>query len=245
MAREFQLYGPAHLAALATIAGIAWALLHWFRRPDVPAASKMRARRLLAAALIAGAALDPLFALAHHLDDPATAWHQIVHATLPLHVCDIVSFFLAGALVTGSRQMAEPGYFWSLAFTIQGLITPALQTSWLTPEYYSFFVQHGGAPLAALILAFGVGMPPAKGYLPRMIAWNLGYLATIYLLNALIHTNYGFVNSKPPSPSLLDHLGPWPWYMLTANLISLVLYLALGEAAKWLNHRFPPPTAHQ
>ena len=111
--------------------------------------------------------------------------------------------------------------------TLQGLLTPTLQYSWDAPEYYAFFVQHGGVPVAAVTLAFGTALKPHPGAFGRVVFWSWMYLAVVYGLNRLLGANYGFLNAKPPVPSLLDYMGPYPWYLLTLQFVAFALYLLL------------------
>jgi hypothetical integral membrane protein (TIGR02206 family) len=39
--------------------------------------------------------------------------------------------------------------------------------------------------------------------------------------------NYGFLRAKPPQASLLDLLGPWPWYILALDALAVVLFTLL------------------
>jgi len=40
-------------------------------------------------------------------------------------------------------------------------------------------------------------------------------------------SNYMFIAHKPDTPSLLDVLGPWPWYILSAEAVGLAVGLLL------------------
>ncbi|MDH3865332.1 MAG: YwaF family protein, partial [Gammaproteobacteria bacterium] len=40
-------------------------------------------------------------------------------------------------------------------------------------------------------------------------------------------SNYMDTGQKPATPSLLDMLGPWPWYLLAGELIAVLLVLLL------------------
>jgi hypothetical integral membrane protein (TIGR02206 family) len=241
--REFQPFSVSHwLAILATLAAGA-VLIRWFRRDDVTASSKLRLRKIIGSILVMAVVLDPVLTLLRYHGNPAAAWQLLVQDALPLHLCDVVSLLLAWALFSGRQRLAEVGYFWSVTATTQGLLTPALGSDWRSPEFYAFFVQHGGAPVAGVVLAFGIGLPPQAGYFKRMIWWSWGYLACAYPLNLLLGTNYGFINGKPGTPSLLDQLGPWPGYLIPLQLIAFAAYLILGEIAKFLVRRFPLPAA--
>jgi hypothetical integral membrane protein (TIGR02206 family) len=146
---------------------------------------------------------------------------------LPFYLCDIVSLVLGVALITRRQRWAELGYLWGMAGTVQGLITPTLYFSWDTAEYYVFFAQHGGVPVAALTLAFGTNLKPQPGAFWRAVLWSWVYIGGVYFVNLALGANYGFVNHKPNVPTLFDYMGPYPWYLLTVQAIAFSLYLLL------------------
>ena len=49
----------------------------------------------------------------------------------------------------------------------------------------------------------------------------------VSLLNWLLHTNYGYFNGPPDAPSLLDYMGPWPWYLFTLQAVALLFFFLL------------------
>ena len=52
-------------------------------------------------------------------------------------------------------------------------------------------------------------------------------MVVVFGLNHLLKANYGFLNGKPEVPTLFDHMGPYPWYLLTLQAIAFSLYLLL------------------
>jgi len=49
-----------------------------------------------------------------------------------------------------------------------------------------------------------------------------------FLINTLLKTNFAFASRPPDNPSLIDHLGSWPFYLFAMQGIALVLYLLLA-----------------
>lgn len=54
------------------------------------------------------------------------------------------------------------------------------------------------------------------------------YGAFIFLINRLLKSNYMYMMKKPGGgASLLDVLGPWPWYLLSAEAVTIVFFYLL------------------
>lgn len=164
---------------------------------------------------------------------PLHQWYYYITGTgnrdnlLPLHLCDIAAWIGAVALVTRKQSICELLYFWGLAGTLQGVITPALTQDYPNPRYFLFFILHLGVVCSALYVVFGLRRPPrASAKWTSWVAINL-YAILIGGLNALLSTNYGFLCRKPETASLFDVLGPWPWYIGSASLLALVLFIVL------------------
>lgn len=219
---EFQVYGLSHLAALAVTAMVAGSMILLARR------RRERAVRVMEIAL--GCALL--------LEWPAEAFYAwrwgLLNSgnALPLHFCSVAAILGALALFTHRAELCELLYFWGLAGTVQGLITPSLWRDYPHPAFFAFFALHGGVVSAALHVVYGRGITPRPGAVPRAVGWMLVYAVVVGSLNALIRAlggeaNYGFLCRKPESASLLDHLGPWPWYIGSIIGVAWVLFSAL------------------
>jgi uncharacterized membrane protein YwaF len=49
----------------------------------------------------------------------------------------------------------------------------------------------------------------------------------VTIINYMLGSNYMYTLRKPATSSLLDYMGPWPWYLLVAEFVALFLFLLL------------------
>ncbi len=225
--RAFVLFGLPHCTALAATAAAAVYMVRLNRSTSVTPERKHRANVVLALVLITAVLLDPPLTWWRYRESPDTAWRLVRETALPFYLCDVVSLVLAYALIRRRQRWAEIGYLWGLAGTMQGLITPTLYFSWDTPEYYSFFAEHGGVPVAGLTLAFGTELKPMPRAFCRAVFWSWVYMAVVFGVNVLLSANYGFLNEKPAVGTMFDYMGDYPWYLLTLQGIAFTLYALL------------------
>ena len=164
------------------------------------------------------------------------AWYSIdapksLDNFLPLQLCDLATLTAGFALLTKRRLLCALTYFWGLAATMQALITPAITVGFPHMAFVMFFVQHFA------IVATAFYLPIVEGWRPRQPLWkapleiyvcSVAYLIFAMTVNKLLGTNFGFASHKPDNPSLIDHLGAWPWYLVSMLGLALVLFYLLA-----------------
>lgn len=214
--RTFFPFCTSHLAALA-LTVLVLAVMIGLRRRGLPWAAL--AERGLALVLLL---FWPVSSLARYLTGELN-----LQNALPFHLCDVAAFAGAVALLKRDQLAAELVYFFGLAGTLNGLITPALLQDFPHLTFFAFFLGHSGIVIAAVHVVAGMGLTPRPGALGRMLGCILSYAAIVGAINGVLGTNYGFVCWKAPSPSLMDVLGPWPWYVGSLVLLSLVFFVVL------------------
>jgi hypothetical integral membrane protein (TIGR02206 family) len=157
---------------------------------------------------------------------------------LPLHLTDVVTIVSVLALWTPRPLLVELTWFWGLTASLQAVITPDLGTADF-PEllFWTFFITHAGAVVAALVLVVGRGNTPRPGAVWRAFAATLAVAAAAAIADLLTGGNYMWLREKPEAGSLLDVMGPWPWYIVSAAALALLLFVLLAAP---FTRRDPP-----
>jgi len=220
MLLAFQLFGLSHIGVLAVLFVITFLLIRRCRKE--PHAQRTKAALALLAFLCFAA--YPINQAILTADGGGYALDSL----LPFHLCDIAAFICGFALITRKPILCELAYFWGLAGTLQGLLTPNLGHDFPSPIFFMFFMMHGVIVITALVLPLGLGWRPRHGAALRAFVWVLVYAAFAFLVNYLLNTNFGFLMHKPEQASLLDVMGAWPWYVLWLIGAAGVLFFLLS-----------------
>jgi hypothetical integral membrane protein (TIGR02206 family) len=160
---------------------------------------------------------------------------------LPLQLCDVVAFVAAAALWSRHPLLVELTYFWGLAGTANGLISPDLPNHFPSYLFLQYFIAHGAIVAAALLLVVGLQIAPRRGALTRVTVLTLGLVMLDAGANFLTGGDYMYLRYKPAVPSLLDLMGPWPWYVVEAAGLALAIFFVLDLPFLIRRHR-PRPT---
>ena len=147
-----------------------------------------------------------------------------LESVIPLGICPLLFYLCAWVLWRRGQAVYEVAYYWALSGTLQALITPDVPRGFPDGEYIELFASHGSLILAVLYATFVFRMRPRWSSIPRVTLITVLYAAVLIPINALLGTNHMYVNAKPVSASLLDYLGPWPWYNLVGIGLAMVLF---------------------
>jgi hypothetical integral membrane protein (TIGR02206 family) len=136
--------------------------------------------------------------------------------SLPLQLCDLAAMAAVWALWSHSPTAFSLTYFWGLTLTSQAFVSPELSgPDFPSLQFLSFFGMHIMVFWAAVYLTWGVGLRPDWQRYRVAVGATICWGVAMFVLNRIAGTNYGFLNAKPAAASLLDLLGPWPWYLLS------------------------------
>lgn len=148
--------------------------------------------------------------------------------TLPLQLCDLSLFLSIAVLLTKHQLLFELLYYWGMGGAIQAILTPAIGGHTFPHfVFYQFFVSHCAILLSCIyMIAVEKFTPSPQSVLRTFIITNL-YAFFILPVNHFTGGNYLFLSWKPVGGSLLDFLGPWPWYILSLEVVALLFYSLL------------------
>ncbi|HEX9095789.1 MAG TPA: TIGR02206 family membrane protein [Candidatus Dormibacteraeota bacterium] len=225
------LLAAEHLGAVAVIAAATAALVAAARLRPGPWTTT--ATRSLAVVLVGAEVAWWVYLVATHANRADLAY------ALPFQLCDAAIFVSAVALWLRQQLLVEVTYFWGLAGTIQAIITPDLPQHFPTFPFIQYYVAHGGVVAAALLLVVGLGQWPR----PRAIFWvaalTVAYAAFVGVLDAVTGADYLYLRAKPATATVLDLMGPWPWYIAWAGLVGIALFVILDAPFRLLRRSQP------
>ncbi|MGM0903134.1 MAG: TIGR02206 family membrane protein [Bacillota bacterium] len=172
------------------------------------------------------------FELAFHVWLLASTYWDISDS-VPIELCSISLFLAIILLLTGNRTIYELLLFTALLGATQALITPVLYYDFPHIRFFYFFYTHIMMIWVALYFTWVKGYRPTIRSVGKVFVFLNILLPIVIVVNKLVDGNYMFLSHKPRTPSLLDYLGPYPWYILSIEglllILSLVVWLLLRE----------------
>jgi len=224
LAKDYQgepshLFGTAHLVALGIVLLVNLCFIFVHKRDEE---SNEEARTLMAAILISNE-------ISWHIWNYVTG-QWTLQTMLPLHLCSALVWLNAWMLLSKKQVLYDFAYLLGIVGSLQALLTPDLGIYGF-PHYRFFqtFISHGLIFTSAIYMTVVEEFRPTWKSLLRVLVIGNLYMAAVFVLNLKLGSNYLFIAHKPSTPSLLDILPPWPFYILWIEGIgiasALLLYL--------------------
>jgi len=143
-------------------------------------------------------------------------------------LCSVTAWTMPLLLIFRSQRYFQWVYYMGLLGASMALLTPEL-LNYGFPSYrfIEFFTAHG-AIIVAIVYSTVVERfrPQWRSLGPVILISNLYWLFCAGV-NRLIGSNYLYTQGKLPSPTLLDILGPYPWYLATMEVLGILFCLLL------------------
>ena len=150
-----------------------------------------------------------------------------IQEDLPLHLCGFSSILIPFMLFNKNFKLYETMYFWGVGGATQSLLTPTVQDPFPSFYYWEFFFTHSFIIIGVLHATIMFKYRPTMKGLFRTYWITFAMLFPMGLVNWAIGANYFFIAHKPETASLLDIMGPWPFYLFPLSLVALTIFLII------------------
>jgi len=145
---------------------------------------------------------------------------------LPLHLCRFANLLLPLAIYKKNNTLFQILFYWGLSAMFQAIFTPDITHDFPHFHYFRYIAAHH---LLVITIIYYVVVfdfkPTISGLKKAFIALN-AFLIVALIFNIILEANYFWLMDKPPAGSLLDFMGPWPWYILVAEFVALMHFYA-------------------
>ncbi|NOV03790.1 YwaF family protein [Paenibacillus planticolens] len=147
-----------------------------------------------------------------------------VKYTLPLELCSISQLLAIFMLLTRSRLLYQIVFFAGIGGALQAMLTPDLDYPFPHFRFFHFFIVHIAIILAPLYMTWIEKYRPTwKSIGITMIFLNI-LLVIVGSVDYWLKSNYMFLRHKPEAASILNLLGPYPYYLAAEELIALIIF---------------------
>jgi hypothetical integral membrane protein (TIGR02206 family) len=214
----FEIFNTPHLISLAAIGILCLAVVRF--RKHFSTSTKGLVRKILAVLLLISQAAFILWLF--YIGE--ASWTT----ALPLHMCSMFIVLSALMLLLRSYAIYEFSYFLGTGGALYALITPDIGM-YNFPHFLPVqtMIAHGSLLLAQIYMTAVEEFRPTLRSMWKVYVGVLIYSGIVIVINTLLQSNYLFFSYKPDFPTLLDVMGPWPWYILGIQVIGAITCLLL------------------
>ena len=209
-------FGSAHVVSAVTVLCLALGLPLLIARTASPTQQDLF-RIILIAIVLAQLVINPWLRV--------NVYGEPLGQNLPLHLCHLSLILGAITLLFRNFPAYEVAYFWALGGAIPAILMPDVEYTFPHPFFLLFFCGHGLELACISFATFVFGFRPRLASVGKAIAATAVLAALVFPINYILDANYLYLRHKPAQPSVIDLMGPWPWYIL--GLAGLVVLLAL------------------
>jgi hypothetical integral membrane protein (TIGR02206 family) len=156
---------------------------------------------------------------------------------LPLSLCNLFALLAPFVLWNPNHKYFEPIYFLVMAGTFQAIVTPDLYFDYPAYEFFKYWITHVGLVLLMIHYMVCFALYPTAIGIVKTFGWLNLYVVVLLPINFFLNANYFYLIEKPINPSVLDFFGPWPVYILVAEIL-VMGFFAIAMIPVFLAKKF-------
>ncbi|WP_242227085.1 TIGR02206 family membrane protein [Bacillus cereus group sp. BfR-BA-01315] len=147
--------------------------------------------------------------------------------SLPFELCTISLVLATIMVITKSYKVYEVVFFTGIIGASQAISTPNLQYAFPHFRFIEYFIAHVLLILAPLFMTWVEGYRPTFQSIKRTMIFLNILIPIVSFVNYKTGGNYMFLAYKPETASLLDMLGPHPYYIISLEIAAFIGCLLL------------------
>ncbi|MBY6038024.1 TIGR02206 family membrane protein [Fictibacillus nanhaiensis] len=164
---------------------------------------------------------------------------------LPLQLCSLNILLCIVLVITENKKLFAFVYLFGFTGALQGLLTPELYQEPWHFRFLQYFLAHGLIVWTAMYYAIVRSFRISWSRFFISFIWLNVYAGCVFIVNVMLNANYMFLMRKPGNASLMDFLGPYPWYILVlegvAFCLSLIVFLPIKKKTTMNKNQDHPP----
>lgn len=147
-----------------------------------------------------------------------------------VHISSAAVILSVWCLVKFNQRVFDVLFYWGLLFVPQAIITPGIvKYGFPHMRFFHIFLIHFLVINTIVYLLLVEKRRLSRHHFIYVLITTHLYSGFVWLVNNHFGTNYMFINRASNFPSLLNYLGPYPHYLISLDIIMIVLFLILNR----------------
>lgn len=144
--------------------------------------------------------------------------------TLTVHISSASVILAVIMLLKFNQKIFDVLFYWGLIIVPQAIITPGTPFGFPHLRFFQILLIHFNVLFSVVYLLSVEKRKITRYSFKRAVIVTHLYVVFIFIVNTVFSTNYMFISQKPSVSSLIDYLGPWPYYLIAMDVIMILLF---------------------
>lgn len=152
-----------------------------------------------------------------------------------IHISSVSVILAIFTLYRFNQKIFDVLFYWGLILVPQAIITPGIyRYGFPHLRFFHILWIHFLVIYTVFYLLLIQNRKLSPFNLKRVLIITHLYGIFIFIINRIFDTNYMFIGKKASVPSLIQYLGPWPYYIVVLDIILIILFIAINKLYKRL-----------